>query len=282
MRKEYFKRPYYFYIKEGDINFSLYYSVQETLTEARIHDEKIDFVKGDFALVKKTILEIAKSKKRYSKDDIKKKFEAIKIGKKTKKKEELEEFIDSDGTLATSKIPVLDLKMHPRKTTDQTIPAARMTNNSMLRGFRSYYGESVEVNEVDYSDAFGYEETKDMDADNTKDYLINNMGLEPDAAEDRTKQFGKTPNKKKKAPKHIQKRKGFIDRLTLAEREKQEMTKVVEDILTKKYIDTYDVNPKEKREVSKILLKNIKSLKKMANREGLSIRDIVKLLKDEQ
>jgi hypothetical protein len=282
MGKEYFKKPYYFYIKEGDINFSLYYSVQETLTEARTKDEKIDFVNADLNLVKKTILEIAKSKKKYSKADIKKKFEAIKIGKKSKEKEELEEFIDADGTLSTSKIPVLDLKMHPRKTTDQTIPAARHTNNPVMRGFRSYYGESVEdVNEVDYSDAFGYEETKDMDANKTKEYLVKKMGLEPDAAEDRTKQFGKTPNKKKKAPKHIQKRKGFIDRLTLAEREKQEMEKVVEDILTKKYVDTYDVNPKEKREVSKILLKNIKSLKKMANREGLSIRDIIKLFKDE-
>lgn len=804
MGKEYFKKPYYFYIKEGDVNFSLYFSIQETLTEARRNDEKIDFIKGDLGLVKKTILEIVKSKKKYSKDDIKKKFESIKIGKKkNKKKEEIEEFIDLDGTLSTSKIPVLNQKQHTHKTTDQIIPAARITNNPVMRGFRSYYGESVEdivksvksrlgkkidmrdlifkyldtlannitvyktsnsyslinqnskiwygevtanrdcyinnniiddlvivynvdsvfiektikewielimgikirktfldikgkteiaeiinnakivktlgqsdqitedvdsndkikdlvfqylnhitkganlyrykgsffiidvdklycftkqqfdgmcwiwppavreivtffnlserdatyftqkwienitkrkgvidyygrlgipgdvyvktiiksgklvktlgqsnsineqtrldhlinkltkpvednqpllsvdelikivtadpktiisgnipddaketdlskikkvgpysqwlikqfvlgkkydggddfvesffenlhkvsedltkfdrfkeripkgkrdinkltiyelaiivknislsgksylnvedlsplvfkylntitnganiyksninneeiisiinpntnhlftliitnprdekqlgecwlhtdiykeihtlfnidmndaktitkrwvenvtketinklvdigdqsglakyliqngkivktlgqsnsINEVDYSEAFGYEETKDMDAEETKQYLINKMGLEPEDAEERTKQFGKTPNKKKKAPKHIQNKKGFIDRLTLAEREKAEAKKVVEDILTKKYIDTYDVNPKEKKEVSKILLKNIKSLKKMASRDGLSIRDIIKLFKDEQ
>ncbi len=280
--KEFYSSPYYFFIKENKSSFSLYYSVESTLTEARKKDEKINFNKENLTKVKRAIYEIVKSKKKYSKTDIKKKFESLKTHEPQKK--EIEEFINDDGNLATSKIPILDLKMHPRKTTDQTVPATRQTNDPVTRGYRTYYNET-ELKEIDYSDAFGYEETKDMDAEQTKDYLINKMGLEPEDAQERMKQFGKHPKKKKNAPKHIRNKKGFIDRLTLSEIEKEKMTKMVEDILTKKYIDTYDVVPKERRQskpISKILLKNIKGLKKLADREGLTIKELLNLFKNEQ
>ena len=43
--KEYFKKPYYFFLKERGDKISLYYSVSNTLTEAKKKDEKIDLPK---------------------------------------------------------------------------------------------------------------------------------------------------------------------------------------------------------------------------------------------
>jgi len=269
--KEYFIKPYYFFLKENKERISLYFSVETTISEARKNDVKIDFPTSDLPKIKSLIYEIAKSKKKYSK-------ELIKI----KDKHELEEFINADGTLSSSKIPILDLTQHPRKTTDQTIPATRQTNDPLLRGFRTYYNEG-EITETDFSDAFGYDETKNMSGKQTKTHL-EKMGLESDEAKKRTKQFGKDPsgNKTKKAPNSIKNKEGFVDRMTLSEKQKEKMVKMVEDILTKKYVDDYDVRPKEQKTASKILMKNMKSLKKMANREGLSIKELLNLLKNEQ
>jgi hypothetical protein len=60
------------------------------------------------------------------------------------------------------------------------------------------------------------------------------------------------------------------------------MIKVVEEILMgkKSSSDNADVTKKEV-EVSKILKKNLSSLKKQAEKEGLSITELIKLLKSE-
>jgi hypothetical protein len=52
-RKEYFKNPYYFFLKEGKDNITLYFSVSNTLTEARKKDEEIKFKKKDKDTVEK-------------------------------------------------------------------------------------------------------------------------------------------------------------------------------------------------------------------------------------
>jgi hypothetical protein len=279
--KEYFLKPYYFFLAEKSNKLSLYYNIAETITESRKKDEKIDFDKKDINKVKKGIGDILKNKRIKTKDQIKKYFQPI-----NKNKEEIEEFIDYDGTLTNSKTPVLDMGMTPRKTTDQTVVMTRMPNNPVTRGYRKYYGESVNddedvVNEVDYSDAFGYEETKDMDGKKTFNYLVKKMGMEPDEAKDRTEQFGKDPsgNRTKKAPKKIRHKKGFIDRMTLSEIEKTKMMKMVEDILNKKNKDL-EITEKEKTS-SKIIKKNIEALKKMADKEGVTINQLIKMLRSE-
>jgi hypothetical protein len=280
--KEYFSKPYYFYLTEKENKISLYYAISETLTESRKIDEKIDFEKKETDKVKKGVSQILRQKKLKTKDAIKKYFTSAK-----KEKEEIGELVNSDGTMSSSKIPILDMGLTPKKTTDQTVVMGRMTNNPVTRGYRKYYGESEEgseevVNEVDYSEAFGYEETKDMDGKQTYNYLIKKMGMNPDEAVDRTKQFGKDPygKKTKKAPKSIKNKKGFIDRMTLSEMERMEMIKMVEDILLKKKTGDSDVKNKEEK-VSKILKKNIQTLKKMADKEGLSLSQLIKLLKSE-
>jgi hypothetical protein len=118
------------------------------------------------------------------------------------------------------------------------------------------------------SKAFGYEETKDLPPDETIDVLTD-MGVED--PEGRALEFGKDPKFDKK------KKKGSDMRILTLEREK--MIKVLEDILTKKSKDS-DVQSKELK-TSKIFMKNLKALKKMGEKEGLSKTDIIKLMKDE-
>lgn len=282
LNKEYFIRPYYFYLTEKENKLSLYFNVAETISESRKKDEKIDFDKNKSSEVKKGISSILKNKKLKTKNQIKKYFEPI-----SKDKEEIGEFVDSDGTLNHSRIPVLDMGMSPRKTTDQTVVMGRMTNNPVTRGYRKYYGESINnndevVNEVDYSDAFGYDETKEMDGEKTYKYLVKKMGMEPDEAKDRTKQFGKDPSgrKTKNAPKSIRHKKGFIDRMTLSEIERQKMIKMIDEILLNKKNSDGEIGEKENK-VSSIIKKNITALKKMADKEGLTINQLIKMIKSE-
>jgi len=281
--KEYFIKPYYFFLTEKNDKISLYYSIGDTILESRKQDDKLDFDKKDLDKVRKGISDIVKQKKIKTKDQIKKYFT-----QKSKDKSEIGELVDIDGTMNNSKIPILDKGLTPKKTTDQTVVAARMTNNPVTRGYRKYYGESTEndenvVNEVDYSEAFGYEETKDMDGEDTYKYLIKKLGMSPDEAEDRTKQFGKDPygKKTKNAPKAIRQKKGFIDRMTLSEIEKHEMIKMVEDILLKNRNSDAEIDEKEEKVTSKIVKKNIQALKKMAEKEGMTINQLIKLLKSE-
>ena len=187
-------------------------------------------------------------------------------------KKDLEELVNADGVMASSKIPILDPKLHPRKTMDQTVAAAAVTNDPISRGYRTYYGESVdpEMTETDLSKAFGYDETKDMDGPDAYKYFIEKLELEPSDAEERVRQQGKNPFKDKK-------------KITISEIQKQKMIKMVEDILMKKRAaDKSDVTSKEKDvETTAILKKNLKSLKRQAEREGLSLSQLVKLVKSE-
>ena len=280
LNKEYFLKPYYFFLTEKTSKLSLYYSIGDSLNESKKNEDKIDFDKKNLNKVKNNISSILKGKKLKTKDHIKKYFEPI-----SKEKEEIDEFIDFDGTLKNSSIPILDLGMTPRKTTDQSVAMNRMPSNPVTRGYRKYYGESIEgdediVNEIDYSEAFGYEETKDMDGQHTYHYLVKNMGMTPDEAKERTEQFGKdyTGKRTENAPKQIRNKKGFIDRMTLSEIERQKMIKVVEDILVKKNKKTGEIDEKNGK-VSKIIMKNIEALKKMADKEGLSLNQLIKMLK---
>ena len=182
--------------------------------------------------------------------------------------------------MSNSAIPILDPKLHPRKTMDQTVAAARITNDPISRGYRTYYGES-EMKEIDMSGAFGYEETKDMNGPETYKYFIKELGMDEDEAKERTLQQGKDWTGKKDKKSEYYDDPNFISRETLSEIQKQKAIKMVEYLLTKKNSsDTADVNKKE-LDASKILKRNINSLKKQAEKEGLSISELIKLLKSE-
>lgn len=263
---EFFSSPYYFLMRDKGNKYSLYFSVENTLTEARKKDEVVHFSKDKGEKVKKHLKKIAKEKK-------------IKDTKTLKT--DIEELVNADGAMANSKIPILDPRLHPRKTMDQTVSAARITNDPISRGYRTYYGES-EVKEIDMSGAFGYEETEEMDGKDTFKYLVKKMGMEPDEATERTKQQGKDPSGKKDKKSKYYRDPNFITRATLSEIQKQKAIKVVEDMLAKKKSsDSADINKKETEELPTLIKKNIKSLIKQAEKQGVSKKDLIKLIQGE-
>ncbi len=198
-----------------------------------------------------------------------------KVSKTKKPQGEIDELIDFDGTMNNSKIPPLNLGLTPRKTTDQTVAAARITADPLLRGYRVFYTES-EIKEEDFSTAFGYDETKDMDAEEAIDYFVDELGFDEDKAEGRVEELGKTPEL------DGQKTKGAFTRMRLKEKfyTKKEMKEIIDGIVGKKS-DSNDIQfaPKE---MSKIIVRNVNSLKKLAEKEGISINQLISLLKNEQ
>lgn len=191
---------------------------------------------------------------------------------------ELNEFIDEDGMIANSSIPILNKGLHPKRTMDQTVVAVTQPNNSILRGHRTYYAESV-VDENDFSGAFGYKETKNMDGEKTVKKL-KDMGLDSEKAKERAEEFGKDPTgkRKKKAVKRIKKKKGFIDRLTLLEKQEQLMIKMLEDIIVDKNEDESSIIKKEKKLFSRLFKNEVDKLIQMAKKEGLSIKELIKFI----
>jgi hypothetical protein len=257
-------------MKDRGDKISLYYNVAETLTESRKSDEKIEFDKKDEKKVKGLVSSAMKTKSKVTKKVLDKKLKGI------KSKTEIDELVDDDGTLLGSRIPYINQTLSPRKTTDQTVVMARTTNDPVTRGYRVYYGEGKEgsddvINEVDYSEAFGYEETKDMDYNNTVKAL-KKMGV--DNPVERAKQFGKLPKQKREDGELRQR---LSEKDTIEEQQKQMMKKMVEDILTKKSKDSSDVI--KNTGVSKILKKNLKAIKNIADKEGISINMLIKALK---
>jgi hypothetical protein len=272
--KEYFRNNCYFYLKDKGETFSLYYSVADTLVESRKKDEKKDFPKNKLKKVESLIKKYFTSKSKPSKKEVDKDLENV-------GKSEIDELIDSDGTMLSSRVPFLNMYLHPKKTMDQTVVASRISNDPVTRGYRVYWGESEDekdnvVSEIDYSDAFGYEETEYKDFNDTVKTL-KNMGV--DNAVERAKQFGKLPKQKRTKGKLKQR---LVEKGSIEEEEKKMMSKMVEDILAKKSKDSSDVVSKNDDAVSKILMRNLKSIKKIAEKEGVSINKLINILKSDE
>ena len=124
-------------------------------------------------------------------------------------------------------------------------------------------------------DAFGYEETKDKDFKDTVKTL-KDMGTENPV--ERAKQFGKIKDVTRKNGKLKQR---IVEKEKLSEVQKQKMVKMVEDIITKKSKDDSEVVGKDSS-LSKILMNNLKSIKKLAEKEGISLSQLMKALKNHE
>ena len=271
--KEFYSNPYYFLLREKENEFHLYLSSENTLTEARKKDVMIKVPKDKVRQVKKYIDTLTKKKT-----------------KKTTKEVggEIEELVNSDGSMSNSKIPILDPRLHPINTMDQTVAAARITNDPIARGYRTYYGESVEeVKEEDMSGAFGFEETKELDGKETFKYFKDELEMDEKEAWERTEEQGKDPSGKKDAKSPYKKDKNFVTRATLSEIQKQKAIKMLEDILMRqKNSSKSDVVEKqkdseEKKEIPKIIQKNLNTLLKQMEKQGLSKKDLIKILRGE-
>ena len=210
---------------------------------------------------------------------------------------EISELVNADGSMVGKSTPILQLDMHPRKTMDQTIVATRQTNNPMVRGYRVYYGESEEkddekiLDEVDYSDAFGYEETEDLSTYDDADEVLSDLGIEdPFERNERLGVLGFDPqlDKQLKQEKKRGQCKNCFTKRRLSELENQKMVKMIDEILLDKKHNSKDVlvkskdDDEEKSPISKILMRNIESIKKIAEREGLSLNKLIKHFKESE
>jgi len=107
--------------------------------------------------------------------------------------------------------------------------------------------------------------------------------MDSDEAKDRTEQQGKDPSGKRDEKSEYKDDPNFISRQILPEIQKQKAIKMLEDMLAKKKSSSdADITEKEKEvKVSNILKKNLKTLKKQMDKEGLSKKDILKFLDGE-
>jgi len=276
--KEYFSNNYYFLLKEGYDKISLFYSVAETLTESRKKDKKIVLNKKNEKNIKSLVDKFLKTNKKCTEKQINSKF------KELDGDGEIEELVDADGTMLGSAIPIKSQFLTPKKTMDQTISMSRATNDPVSRGYRVYYGESEEeqdniVAEVNYDEVFGWEETKDMVYNDTVDTL-EDMGV--DNADERAREQGKDPKLEKKKMKGSFIRQRLVEKEPIDEVQKQRMIKMVEDILTKKSKKDGDVvksSSEANKTIGSFLKRNLKSIKKLAEKEGISLDQLIKALK---
>jgi hypothetical protein len=189
--------------------------------------------------------------------------------KKEKSSGEIDELVDSDGTMLSSKIPILDPHLHPRKTMDQTIPATRNVQDIFRMGYRRYFYEE------DMSKVFGREKDTDFKSfDEIVDDLTELLGIED--AQSKGEELEITQNAVERAEELGADPKYKGNKKRLYEKEND----VKEDILVRKSKSSGDVNKKEKP-TSRILKKNLDFIKKLAEKEGITINELVKMLKSE-
>lgn len=218
-----------------------------------------------------------------------------KIPEKHKEKKsggEIDELVNSDGSMIGKSTPMLDLGMHPRKTMDQTVIATRQTNNPAVRGYRVYWGESEEkddekmLDEYNLKPTFAYDETEDVSTYDEADEVLIDLGIEdPFERHERLEVLGFDPNldnQLKQEKKRGECKKCFTKR-RLSELEKQKMNKMIDEILIGKKNNNNDFVTKTKEDededkspISKILMRNIESIKRIAEKEGISLNKLLK------
>ena len=299
--KEYYKKPYYFYLKDRGDKFSVYFSVSETLAESKKNDEEIQFLTEDLDEVKDFIKNLFSKGYKFTKEQIKKIFNYIKKGvdKKEKKSDkekdknvdgEMNEFVGADGSFLGSNIPMLNQRQVAKNTMDQTV---RMTKANQFPFIRVYYGESEDekdnlIDEVDMSDAFGYEETEDAKSYKEASEILKDMGVDdPFERHERLETMGFDPEYDKVFKKRQKQGycKNCFTKRRLAELEKGKMQKMLDEILLDKKSKSKEVVNKNKLEdgddsvMSKILIRNIEAIKRLADKEGISIDKLIKHLK---
>jgi uncharacterized protein YpiB (UPF0302 family) len=224
-----------------------------------------------------------------------------KIPEKHKEKKsggEIDELVNSDGSMIGKSTPMLNLGMHPRKTMDQTVVATRQTNNPAVRGYRVYYGESEEkdnekmLDEYDLKPTFAYDETENVSTYDEADEVLIDLGIEDDCERhERLEVLGFDPNldKQLKQEKKRGECKKCFTKRRLSELEKQKMNKIIDEILIGKKNNNNDFVTKTKEDededkspISKILMRNIESIKKIAEKEGISLNKLLKHFKQSE
>jgi hypothetical protein len=198
--------------------------------------------------------------------------------------------VDPDGSIISSSIPILNQRNLAKKTMDQTV---RMTKANQFPFIRMYYGESEEgkgntISEVDQSESFGFEETEDAPTYDVANKILKKMSVDdPIERDERLKRFGfdKNLDNQLEREKKRGKCKNCFTKRRLAELEREKMDKMLDEILLSKKSKDKEVVKKSKEEdkndtpIYKILMRNIEAVKRLADKEGIDIDELVKHLK---
>lgn len=289
LNQEYFNSPYYFYLKDKGSKIHIYYSVSDTIVESRKNDDVIVVDKEVFEDIQKLISNILKSGKKLTRKQVHKLLDS-KTMSSQKPDGELGELVNPDGSVVGSSIPILNQRNLAKKTMDQTV---RMTKSNQFPFIRVYYGENEDavgntLSEVDQSESFGFEETEDAPTYDVANKILKKMDVDdPIERNERLKRFGfdKKLDKELKNQKEKGKCKNCFTKRRLSELQKEKMEIMIDEILLSKKSKDKDVVKKTKEEnnddsiMSKILIRNIEAIKKLADKENINIDNLVKHLK---
>jgi hypothetical protein len=219
-----------------------------------------------------------------------------KIPEKYKKKEkeggELDEFVDADGSFSSSNIPILDMGQHTQWTQDQRAALIRNATGMFPQRARIFYGESKEnktpLEEEDYSPTYGFEEMENVNSFNECLEVFEKLEVkDPFERYERCMSFGYDPEldvELKQEKKHGECEDCDV-KMRINELRKDKMKKMIDEILLNKKKKSEDVVKKDSDDddespISKILLRNIESIKKIAEKEGIDLNKLIKHLKE--
>jgi hypothetical protein len=188
--------------------------------------------------------------------------------------EEVNELIDFDGSMVSSKIPPGtdgNRTIGARKTTDDKVKATSQAGVWTGGGhyFKRYYGESVEeIGEHDMSEVLGFEDTEFKNAEETIKYFESEHDMDEIEAVERAESMGKTKNLDDNGQQ----------RLT----EKEKLKKVSEEKarnMIELILSNRDEDMGIKSSKSTLLDTKIKQLLRLADTEGLSIDQLISKIK---
>ncbi len=98
--------------------------------------------------------------------------------------------------------------------------------------------------------------------------------MEDESAEKRVEdEFGKSPERDEKSP--YKNKKGFVGRPILKEKE------IGEDVIIDKSKDDDTEKRRIKDLINPLLLRNIRSIKKLAKEQGITVKELIQMLRDE-
>jgi hypothetical protein len=292
--KEYFNKPYYFYLKDRGDKISVYYSVSNTITESRKKDEELEFNKKDADRIKKFISKLFDSGKKIPKSQLDKMLKSMK-SKGNKEGGEIDELVKADGSMMGSNVPILNQRLVTKNTMDQTV---KMTTGNVWPFVRMYFWESEDdqenpIIENDLMATFGGPETSGATSYEEANEIIYDMGVEdPIERQERTERLGFDPELDKQLDyeQEVGECEDCFVKKRLTELGEAQMRQMVDEILLGKKSKNKDLvkqfkdeqNAKDESPISKILKRNIESIKKIAEKEGISIHKLMKHFKDSE
>lgn len=287
LNEEYFNSPYYFFCKDKGNKIAIYFSVSNTISESRKNDEVIVVDKEIFKDIQKIISNILNSGKKLSKQYIHKLLSS-KSKSNNKSNGEIGELVNPDGSIIGSNIPILNQRNLAKKTMDQTVKMAR---SNQFPYFRWYWNESKENNsdklldEVDQSETFGFEETEYVSTyDKADEIFKDELGVEDDIERDeRVKRLGFDRNldKQLRNEKKRGKCKNCFTKRRLSEFVKQNVDEMIfsKKAKEKEFVKKNKLDDSENSVMSRLLIRNIEAIKRLAEKENIKIEKLIKHLK---